>query len=285
LKSKFTLLFFSLHLGFGANCPAAPEPASGHPAEPRSPAIVPGATELSPSRSEYFSWINNRNEGSTEAQTLINLEFFKWLHDEYEMQFDIYAFDAGNIDGPQYYGRMDRRSMTSCRASARTRSSNSSSIPVQCAARMNEKVICADKNRLCVERGSAAAADRISELTSHYNTGLLTAGNKWNHMMSPAPGPWADQFRQFDMPPLSDFDGFSPPMLGVAAEGGAEDAVADLSAYTQGRRFLDLFNEGKGPIDADYDPLIPLDEVIEMVTVPVPAKCASGWVAGELLEP
>ncbi len=68
---------------------------------------MPGATESSPSRSQYFSWINNRNEGSTEAQTLINLEFFKWLHDEYGMQLDIYAFDAGNIDGPQYYGRMD----------------------------------------------------------------------------------------------------------------------------------------------------------------------------------
>jgi len=68
---------------------------------------VPGATELSPSRSQYFSWINNRNEGSTEAQTLANVEFFKWLHDEYGMQLDIYAFDAGNIDGPQYYGRTD----------------------------------------------------------------------------------------------------------------------------------------------------------------------------------
>jgi hypothetical protein len=69
-----------------------------------APEIVPGATESSPSRSQYFSWINNTNEGSTEAQTLINLEFFKWLHDEYGMKLDIYAFDAGNIDGPKYYG-------------------------------------------------------------------------------------------------------------------------------------------------------------------------------------
>ena len=30
-------------------------------------------TEESPSRSEYFSWINNTNEGSTEAQTLANV--------------------------------------------------------------------------------------------------------------------------------------------------------------------------------------------------------------------
>ena len=71
------------------------------------PNVFPGADENSPSRAEYFSWINNTNEGSTEAQTLINLEFFKWLHDEYGMTLDIYAFDAGNIDGKLFCGSMD----------------------------------------------------------------------------------------------------------------------------------------------------------------------------------
>jgi len=66
-----------------------------------------GATESSPSRSEYFSWINNTNEGATEAQTMVNLEFFRWLHDEYGMALDIYAFDAGAIDGKRFYGRID----------------------------------------------------------------------------------------------------------------------------------------------------------------------------------
>jgi hypothetical protein len=66
--------------------------------------ITPGANEKTPSRSEYFSWINNTNEGTTEAQTLSNLAFFKWLHDEYGMVLDIYAFDAGAIDGAGYYG-------------------------------------------------------------------------------------------------------------------------------------------------------------------------------------
>lgn len=66
--------------------------------------VIPGATEETPSLSQYFSWINNTNEGSTEAQTLTNLAFFKWLHDEYGMMLDIYAFDAGAIDGPEYYG-------------------------------------------------------------------------------------------------------------------------------------------------------------------------------------
>ncbi len=66
--------------------------------------VYPGADEHTPSRSEYFSWIDNTNEGATEHQTLANLEFFGWLKSEYGMQLDIYAFDAGAIDGPRYYG-------------------------------------------------------------------------------------------------------------------------------------------------------------------------------------
>lgn len=66
--------------------------------------VFPGAGEKSPSRAEYFSWINNTNEGATESQTLINLAFFEWLRKEYGMQLDIYAFDAGAIDGKRFYG-------------------------------------------------------------------------------------------------------------------------------------------------------------------------------------
>ena len=66
--------------------------------------IFPGADEKTPSRAQYFSWINNTNEGPTEAQTKINLNFFNWLKQEYGMQLDIYAFDAGAIDGAGYYG-------------------------------------------------------------------------------------------------------------------------------------------------------------------------------------
>jgi hypothetical protein len=63
-----------------------------------------GATEKSESKSEYFAWINNTNEGPDEKQTLINLDFFKWMRDEYGMQLDIYAFDSGVIDGKNIYG-------------------------------------------------------------------------------------------------------------------------------------------------------------------------------------
>lgn len=63
-----------------------------------------GADEKTPSRSEYFSWINNTNEGPTEEQTLVNLDFFQWLHERYGMQLDLYAFDAGALDGAKRYG-------------------------------------------------------------------------------------------------------------------------------------------------------------------------------------
>ena len=60
---------------------------------------VSGAYESEPSRSHYFSWINSTNEGSTENQTLKNLEYFNWLFKEYGAKLDIYAWDAGNLDG------------------------------------------------------------------------------------------------------------------------------------------------------------------------------------------
>lgn len=58
-----------------------------------------GADELTPSVPQYFSWINNTNEGSTEGQTLINLDFFRYMKETYGMEIRIYAWDAGNFDG------------------------------------------------------------------------------------------------------------------------------------------------------------------------------------------
>lgn len=58
--------------------------------------------DQSPSKSIYFSWINDTWEGSNEAQTLANIGFFKWMHDEYGMDLDIYLLDAGNIDHNGY---------------------------------------------------------------------------------------------------------------------------------------------------------------------------------------
>ena len=62
------------------------------------PRVFAGATEQTPSRSEFFTWINNVNEGSAAQQTLTNLSFFDWLKHEYGAQLDIYAWDVGQID-------------------------------------------------------------------------------------------------------------------------------------------------------------------------------------------
>ncbi len=71
--------------------------------------VFPGASEKTPSKAQYFSWINNTNEGATEQQTQINLDFFGWLKQEYGMQLDIYAFDAGAIDGKRFYGSVQSK--------------------------------------------------------------------------------------------------------------------------------------------------------------------------------
>lgn len=67
----------------------------------QSDTVFPGADEKTPSLAYYFDWISSQYEGSTEAETLIKLDFFKWLHEEYGMKLDIYTLDVGNIDdGP-----------------------------------------------------------------------------------------------------------------------------------------------------------------------------------------
>lgn len=61
--------------------------------------LTAGADERTPSHPQYFSWINSTNEGSTESQTLANLAYFGYLREKYGMILEIYAWDAGNLDG------------------------------------------------------------------------------------------------------------------------------------------------------------------------------------------
>jgi len=57
--------------------------------------------KFTPSKSIYFDWINRNWYGSNEKKIEANLKYFKWLHDEYGMQLDIYLMDAADIDqGP-----------------------------------------------------------------------------------------------------------------------------------------------------------------------------------------
>ncbi|MEW6071227.1 MAG: hypothetical protein AB1726_01350 [Planctomycetota bacterium] len=61
-----------------------------------------------PSVSYYFDWINSQYEGPTEAHTLVNLEFFRWLHEEYGFALDVYLLDVGNIDDGPYTAGVGR---------------------------------------------------------------------------------------------------------------------------------------------------------------------------------
>lgn len=71
--------------------------------EKRVASSSPGpAGELTPSKSHYFDWINSQYEGTTESQTLVNMAFFQWLHDEFGLTLDIYSLDVGNIDDGPY---------------------------------------------------------------------------------------------------------------------------------------------------------------------------------------
>ncbi|MEW6742492.1 MAG: discoidin domain-containing protein [Planctomycetota bacterium] len=68
----------------------------------------PGANATTPSRAFYFDWINNQYEGTNEEHTLINLDFFAWLHAEYGMALDIYSLDVGNVDDGPYTAGVGR---------------------------------------------------------------------------------------------------------------------------------------------------------------------------------
>jgi hypothetical protein len=130
--------------------------------------------------------------------------------------------------------------------------------PVKASSLMNHKIIHADKSLNDGAHGRATAfthaeiareaAAEIREMDHHYNYELTGVGDKWRYMMTSTAGPWGNQRHQFEMPPLSDFAGGGPPALEVATEGGESGVLEDLSIYTQGERFIDLFNQGRGEI-------------------------------------
>ncbi len=67
-----------------------------------------GADCMTPSLSHYFDWINSQYEGTTEQQTMVNLDFFHWLYNQYGTKLDIYSLDVGNIDDGPYTAGVGR---------------------------------------------------------------------------------------------------------------------------------------------------------------------------------
>jgi hypothetical protein len=58
--------------------------------------------ETTPSRSYYFDWVNRNWHGSNTDRVLANLDFFRFMHDEFGMRLDYYLLDTATLDnGPR----------------------------------------------------------------------------------------------------------------------------------------------------------------------------------------
>ncbi len=131
---------------------------------------------------------------------------------------------------------------------------------VKCAGLHNKKVLYAYKSRFHGEQRRASAADydrlareareEVDALIDHYNTGLLTVGDKWNHFAAypekEAPYPHWPKF--WELPQTSTYSGGGPAELEIFPEGGG-DALAGLSRYPRNKRFIDLYNSGQGSLE------------------------------------
>jgi hypothetical protein len=128
---------------------------------------------------------------------------------------------------------------------------------VKGAALHNMKILYAQKSIAYGEQKRASAASYASlaqqaennlfKLINHYNRELVTVGAKWDRMAS-LPGPWAAQWHQWDMPPLSFYSGNGVPRMQLATEGGKESMLPGFSVYNRDKRFIDLYNTGNGTI-------------------------------------
>jgi len=97
-------MFKKIIMSAVVTCLAAIFFISGQAPQANTPkGVFPGADETTVSQAHFFTWINNTSGGSPEKQTMINLDFFRWLKTEYGLQLDIYAFDADILDGSGGY--------------------------------------------------------------------------------------------------------------------------------------------------------------------------------------
>jgi lysophospholipase L1-like esterase len=137
--------------------------------------------------------------------------------------------------------------------------------PTKASALVNELYLAAGRNALYAQQGRASAGAQAVEvrrlfqqfldLTGHFNGDF--AGGKWAHFMDqPVLGytTWRD-------PPQNNLDHLKlvepavpeTAALGVAVEGSAAAATGEASlpafdAFNRQRRFVDVFNRGKGPL-------------------------------------
>ena len=79
------------------------------------------------------------------------------------------------------------------------------------------------------------------------NRELITVGGKWDRMAS-LPGPWGNQWRQWDMPPVSYYSGEGNSELYLSMEGGGKDILPGFSVFNSDKHYIDLFNAGNGVV-------------------------------------
>jgi hypothetical protein len=126
---------------------------------------------------------------------------------------------------------------------------------VKGAAFHNLKVLYAQKSNIYgnEKRASAAtyaafaqqAENEIHNLIHHYNREQVLVGSKWDRMAS-LPGPWGSQWRQWDMPPLSNYSGEGVPEMQLSPEGEKKDELPGFSVFNNDKRFIDIYNSGNG---------------------------------------
>ncbi|WP_058189457.1 glycosyl hydrolase 115 family protein [Terracidiphilus gabretensis] len=146
--------------------------------------------------------------------------------------------------------------------------------PVTAGANLNEMYMAGARNALYAQQGRVSANDfadmarrdyaRDAELMKYFNTAF--AGGKWDHFQDdvhigytswPEPRtPTMDQIHLTEVPATN------PPTLGVAVENSAaawpggegEPLLPRFNSIAQQRRFIDVFNRGKGTVQYTVTP-------------------------------
>ena len=139
--------------------------------------------------------------------------------------------------------------------------------PTKASAQVVQLYIAAGKNRLYASQGRASANDwadetralfrKDQELSRYYNQTLT--GGKWDHMMDQTHIGYTywNQPPENKMPEVTELRLPEAGALGVALEGSAaawpgppsEPALPVFDAFNRQRRYIDVFNRGRGKLE------------------------------------
>ena len=149
--------------------------------------------------------------------------------------------------------------------------------PVEAGANLNEMYVAGAKNELYARQGRVSANDfadmarrdfaNDAVLMKQYNTEF--AGGKWDHFQDDVHigyTTWAEpRTPSMSQIPLVSVPATNPPTLGVAVEdsstawpgGEGEPVLPSYNSIAQQRRYIDVFNRGKGDVHFTATPSDP----------------------------